>query len=146
MSKEVENVEIESPNAEESEEFWPLSGKPYFDVILTKTHIKSPHLVTLPAKLHPILPYSTVPVVIEYQGKTWETSFGKRSRQEGGRVNLKAFVEDNDLKMDDACVFELAECSSEILKFKVQILRGDFPAELLAKVNGETSNTPIIID
>ena len=42
---QVENVEIESPNAEESEEFWPLSGKPYFDVILTKTHIKSPHLV-----------------------------------------------------------------------------------------------------
>jgi len=93
-----------------------------------------------------MLPSPTFPVVFEYRGKTWETVFTKHRGQDVFRANWKAFVEDNDLKKDDACVFELAECSNECVKFKVQILRGDFPTELLAKVKGGTSNTPVIID
>lgn len=62
--------------------------------------------------------------------------------------NWKAFVLENELKVGDTCVFELMECSRTNLRFKVHILRGDLPPELLTKVNsrGKTSDAPIVLD
>lgn len=45
------------------------------------------------------------------------------------------FAHGNELKIGDACVFELMECNSTNVRFKVYILRGDFTPELLAKDN-----------
>lgn len=60
----------------------------------------------------------------------------------------RAFINDNNLKAGDACVFELIERSSKKLVFRVQILRGDIPPEFQGKVSseGESSNTPIVIE
>ena len=62
------------------------------------------------------------------------------------RPSWKEFVDDNNLKVGDGCVFELMECSSTKLVFKAQILRGDIPAELLDKYSGEDGENPILID
>ena len=52
---------------------------------------------------------------------------------------------DNHLKEGDACVFELTERSDKLIKVRVQILRGDFPYELLNSVDGGTRDQPIIL-
>ena len=63
-------------------------------------------------------------------------------------IGWRAFIDDNNVKVGDACVFELMECCSTKLVFRVQILRGVFPAELLGKVSleGENSDAPIVIE
>lgn len=61
-------------------------------------------------------------------------------------VGWKNFVMDNDLKIGDAVVFELMESSNELIKFRVQILRGDFPEELKHKSVGMSSDTPLVLD
>ncbi|KAM7472406.1 hypothetical protein LguiA_010589 [Lonicera macranthoides] len=155
---EVGNLEIKNPNtepalkyiateeSEEGEEFWPLSGKPYFDVVLAKSHVHPRYQLSLPNKLHPLLPSATIPAVFTYRGKSWETTFSSKCKQKLVRTHWKSFVDDNDLKVGDACVFELTECCNTHLKFKVQILRGGFPPELLAKVKGGTSDSPIVVE
>lgn len=60
------------------------------------------------------------------------------------RSSWGAFVNANDLKAGDGCVFELMECSSAKLVFRVQILRGDIPAELLENCIGE-ADKPIVV-
>uniref|UniRef100_A0A5B7BYH2 TF-B3 domain-containing protein n=1 Tax=Davidia involucrata TaxID=16924 RepID=A0A5B7BYH2_DAVIN len=154
---EVENPRMEHPQAQpvlnhtttklEGNEFWPLSGKPFFHLILSKSHVKPSYYLVFPAKIHSVLPCATVPGVLTYRDKNWEIAYiGDRGCHKRLDTNWKTFASDNDLKVGDACVFELMECSSTNIKFRVQILRGDFPSELLARVNGETSNTPIVID
>ncbi|CAK9185235.1 unnamed protein product [Ilex paraguariensis] len=127
------------------DEFWPLSGKPYFDVVLTKAHVKPAFNMAVPVKLYQLLPSAAVPAVITYCGQNWRTVYHGDRSQKRFDISWKAFVIDNDLKMGDALVFELIECSRVKLKFRVQILRGDFPAELMAGVHGETSDNPIFI-
>lgn len=53
---------------------------------------------------------------------------------------------DNNLQEGDACVFELAECSESFMEIKIQILRGDFPSQLLlASADGTTADKPIVL-
>ncbi|KAI8545640.1 hypothetical protein RHMOL_Rhmol07G0055500 [Rhododendron molle] len=121
------------------DEFWPLSGKPYFSVVLSQSQ-------SLPVKIGRALPSSSVPLILSCCGKNWDMVYlGERSQ---GKLNSgwKTFVHDNNLKVGDACVFELMESGSDVIRFRVQILRGDFPPELEERVNGETSNTPIVLD
>ncbi|XP_059645529.1 B3 domain-containing protein Os04g0386900-like [Cornus florida] len=146
MDLQTQPVSSPTTTGSENDEFFPLSGRPSFHVVLIKAHLKPSYQMFLPTKMHPVLPCATIPVVLSYRGKNWEmVYYGDRS---GKRFdsNWKTFIIDNDLKLGDACVFELMECNSKNVKFRVQILRGDFPSELLARVNGESSNTPIIID
>lgn len=133
--------------AEEAEdEFWPLSGKPYFGVIIGKTQIKPLYQLNVPAKMHRVLPHVVLPVVLNYCGKSWKMVYYGDNAHKRFDPRWKYFVIDNNLKVGDACVFELTECSNSKLKFRVQILRGDFPSELLTKAKGVTSNAPINID
>ncbi|KAA8520332.1 hypothetical protein F0562_014588 [Nyssa sinensis] len=155
-SQPVENLRMD-PHAEsvvnpstaelEGNAFWPLSSKPFFHLLLSKSHVKPSYQLVIPAKFHPVLPCATVPAVLTYLGKSWEVAYiGDRGSYKKFDTNWKTFAIDNDLKVGDACVFELMECSRTNIMFRVQILRGDFPPELLARVNGDTSNTPILID
>lgn len=90
-----------------------------------------------------------IPTVLTCRGKNWKMSFnGTSARHKKIVSGWRAFVDDNNLKVGDACVFELMECCSTKLIFRIQILRGDIPSELLDKVGfeGESSNAPIVID
>ncbi|CAK7341729.1 unnamed protein product [Dovyalis caffra] len=127
------------------DEFWPLSGKPYFRAIIGKVYLRRPYQLVLPAKMHPALPSGVVPTYLTYKGKEWKMLYhkGHTSRYNGG---WKSFEIDNNLKIGNGCVFELMECSKERLKFRVQILRGDIPSELPCKVNVENEDTRMVIE
>ncbi|EXB70636.1 B3 domain-containing protein [Morus notabilis] len=132
----------------ESEEFWTLSGKkPFFDIILTKSHINPRYLLTLPAKIQPVLPSLATPAVLTYGGKEWNLTYrGSNASCKKLDGSWQNFVDDNNLKIGDACVFELDESSCKKLVFRVQILRGDIPPELHSKIVGESSDSPIVIE
>lgn len=101
----------------------------------------------LPAKIHPVLPSYTIPAVLIYGGKEWNLNcYGTKGSCKRFDGSWRKFAEDNNLKVGDACVFELIEYSSKKLFFRVQILRGDIPPELLQKVVGETEDSPIVIE
>ncbi|XP_052194686.1 B3 domain-containing protein Os04g0386900-like isoform X3 [Diospyros lotus] len=102
------------------DEFWPLSGKPYFSVVIAKTHIKPAYHLS------------------------WEMEYNADRNNKAFDSKWRKFANDNDLKLGDACIFELME-SNPALKFRVQILRGDFPAELLER-DGKTSDSAIVLE
>nr|POF13408.1 b3 domain-containing protein [Quercus suber] len=88
----------------------------------------------VPAKLHSIIPSLVVPTVLTYRGKNWEMSCnGTQRTHKKFDSGWRAFINDNNLKAGDACVFELIERSSKKLVFRVQILRGDIPPEFQGK-------------
>ncbi|KAL3516672.1 hypothetical protein ACH5RR_023574 [Cinchona calisaya] len=129
------------------DDFSPLTGKPFCHCIVTKSHVHKLYLMVFPASLHPDLPMKSVPAVVACRGKTWEMMFmGGNSKKRFDIQSWKKFVNDNDLNLGDALFWEVMESSDEMVKFKVQIIRGDFPSELERQVNGETEATPIIID
>ncbi|KAJ4721407.1 B3 domain-containing protein [Melia azedarach] len=137
------HIAIES----QGDEFWPLSGKPYFTMILAKSHVQPLYQLTLPAKMTAILPSLEIPAFLTYKGKEWQMVYhGEVCKGKRFDTNWKKFAIDNKLKVGDGCVFELIECSSEKIKFKVQILRGDIPCKFEDKTNGESENMPIIIE
>jgi hypothetical protein len=53
------------------------------------------------------------------------------------------FVKDNNLKLGDACVFELMEHSKDKIVFEVQILRGNSPFEFSGI--GDSEEEPIVL-
>ncbi|CAL9017970.1 unnamed protein product [Prunus brigantina] len=57
----------------EGDEFWPLSRKPFFDVVLTKTTIKPlSQLLVVLGKFSATLPSCSIPIVLTFRGKSWE--------------------------------------------------------------------------
>ncbi|OIT29506.1 PREDICTED: B3 domain-containing protein Os04g0386900-like [Nicotiana attenuata] len=136
--------EIESTGIEEIDngEYWPLSGKPYVDMILTKTTVKPFYGMYLPRKMNKELPAAGAPAVLTCGRKKWDMFY--YSNYNKFSAEWKKFVDDNDLKVGDGLVFELSECSTNKIHFKVQILRGDFPSELLPEdEEGATDANPI---
>nr|XP_043630382.1 B3 domain-containing protein Os04g0386900-like [Erigeron canadensis] len=131
-------------------EFWPLSGKPYFYVVLNQYHLANRFQLIIPCRITEKLPATKVPAKIICRGKVWDlfylgnqTTFKKFEKQSWGK-----FATDNDLAAGDACVFELTEgsCDSSNIEFKVQILKNNFPSELLGKAEGLTANNPISVE
>ncbi|KAL3500142.1 hypothetical protein ACH5RR_039235 [Cinchona calisaya] len=124
-------------------EYWTISGKkPYFNVNLAKSHITRFQLF-LPSKIIPELPSAIVPVVLTSCGKNWNTVYhGDRMGKRFG-PSFKEFVTYNDLKIGDCCFFELIECTTSKIKFKVIILRGNLP---FAEGDGKTPETSIVIE
>lgn len=101
----------------------------------------------MPTKFHSVLPALMIPTAILCGEKVWKIDYyGNRRSKALDPKQWKKFVNDNGLKCGDACVFELLECSSTLLKFRVQILRGHIPFQLHHKFSGETKDIPIIID
>lgn len=101
----------------------------------------------LPQPFTRLLPNKTVPVILTCGGRSWETTYlgDNAAYQKKFDQRWRAFAEDNMLKVGDACVFELMECSDTSLKFKVQVLRGDFPSILLGDQDGTIDN-PIVVE
>ncbi|XP_020412913.1 B3 domain-containing protein Os04g0386900, partial [Prunus persica] len=129
----------------EGDEFWPLSGKPFFDVVLTKTTIKPMYQLVVPGKFNATLPSCSIHTVLAFRGKNWEIIYHESSSCK--RLdNWRPFAIDNNLKVGGACVFEQLECSSTRLVFRVQILRGDIPSEFLDKLNGDNVDAPIVLE
>lgn len=132
---------------EEEEEIWALSDKPNFSMLLTKTHVRPLCRLFVPTNMHRVLPSIAVPVILTYRGNNWETIYFGDHISKRFDTRWARFVNDNDLRVGDACVFEVMECSNTLVRFRVQILRGDFPPELLARVhNGQTSDAAIVIE
>ncbi|KAL7238315.1 hypothetical protein ACSBR2_004424 [Camellia fascicularis] len=132
---------------EEEEEFWALSDKPNFSMLLTKTHVRPLCRLFVPTNMHRVLPCIAVPVILTYRGNNWEMIYFGDHISKRFDTRWARFVNDNDLRIGDACVFEVVECSNRLVRFRVQILRGDFPPELLARVhNGQTSDAAIVIE
>ncbi|KAL8155207.1 hypothetical protein AgCh_000549 [Apium graveolens] len=142
-SQDVANLK----NASE-DEFWPLSGKPCFNVILKKSHMRPTYTLYVPAKVSASLPPFAGPLVFKYRGKEWKIPYTvetKEGRTWRTTIKWRDFATENHLKEGDACVFELTERSNAGIKIRVQLLRGDFPSQLLNSVDGVTRDKPIIL-
>ncbi|KAI3448970.1 hypothetical protein Pfo_005635 [Paulownia fortunei] len=152
VKKEVQwrnpHARLVSSSEAEEDDIYHLSGKPFFDVILAKSHVMPPYTLSLPTNMLLALPRATVPVALRHGGKNWKLSYIGDSSRPRFDSKWKTFVTENHLKFGDACVFELIEPSSTNLLFKVHILRGDLPPDLLAVVDsrGKTPDTPIVLD
>ncbi|XP_073102832.1 B3 domain-containing protein Os04g0386900 isoform X1 [Elaeis guineensis] len=132
----------DSATIDEKDEIVPLSGKPYFACVMTKSQVQAPFQLTIPKSIWMLLPFACVPVVLSYRNKTWEMRYyGDRNlrRFDSG---WKHFAVDNNLKIGDACFLELMD--DQHLKFQVQILRGDIPREIVE--SGCSFDTPIMIE
>ncbi|KAL1540010.1 B3 domain-containing protein-like protein isoform X1 [Salvia divinorum] len=129
-----------------------LSGnKDFFDVILSKTHIAPPHYLRPPIHIHPKLPSAAVPLVLRNadSDKQWQTVyFGNHERPRFEFSGWKRFVNDNNLKEGDACIFEVMESTSQILKLDVIILRNtmDLPPALLSKIQSRDKTPETAIE
>ncbi|GFY90416.1 hypothetical protein Acr_07g0006130 [Actinidia rufa] len=86
--------------------------------------------------MYSLLPCSRVPVVLTYCGKKWEMVYYEIATQKRFDRNWKNFAIDNDLKLGDACVFEIVEIGNlssfqiSSLEFKSSEVVG-IPSELL---------------
>ncbi|WJX75919.1 hypothetical protein P8452_59402 [Trifolium repens] len=126
----------------------PLSGKPYFHVIISKSHLRPRYAVGPSSNICSTLPFVAVPTILNCRGKSWEMIY---NGQKQGQNRCKQFdtngwgnfVKDNNLKFGDACVFELMENSKDKIVFEVQILRGNPPFELSGI--GESREEPIFL-
>ncbi|PHT95189.1 hypothetical protein T459_03071 [Capsicum annuum] len=144
----MKQPEIESSGIPEVDngEYWPLSGKPYIDMVLTMSSVKPIYNLYLPKKITNELPSTGAPVVLTCGQKKWDMFYGGVKSNNKFSNEWRKFADDNDLKEGDALVFELSECSARKIHFRVQILRGDFPAELIPEdEEGANSKNPIVL-
>ncbi|KAK9743460.1 hypothetical protein RND81_03G240800 [Saponaria officinalis] len=122
----------------------PLSGKPLFHVTLCKSHVSATHL-PVPKKFFGLLPEkANVPVILTRGSRSWEMKYyGTHITQRRLSQGWKAFIDDNILNVGDVCLFELMSCEVSLIKFKVQVLRGDLPSVLV--LDREVCNSDISI-
>ncbi|KAL0464364.1 UNVERIFIED_CONTAM: B3 domain-containing protein [Sesamum latifolium] len=124
-----------------------LTGKPFFDVVLAKSHVNPIYHFQLPVRITRELPRTTIPVVLRYNRKNWNLDYIGNCTNPRFDPKWRTFVDDNKLEIGDACVFELMERSAMNIKFKVHILKGDLPPELQAVINSRgTMEDPIELD
>ncbi|KAL3624572.1 hypothetical protein CASFOL_031240 [Castilleja foliolosa] len=132
---------------EDDEIYYLTEVVPFFDIVLSKSHVNYPWQLSLPVTwASSMLPREAGPATLKHGGKNWTMQYiPTRTRFIS---KWKNFVIDNELKIGDACVFELIDPSPENLTFKVHILRDEWPPELKALDDtcGETSKSPIVID
>ncbi|KAM3357753.1 B3 domain-containing protein [Capsicum galapagoense] len=152
MEKEnstTKKIKIESSEIQEINDgkYWPVSEeKSYIDMILTKSNVKPIYSLYIPKKMNKELPSAGAPVVLTYGRKEWHMFYGG-IKFKHKLIEWKKFANDNNLKEGDGLLLELIECSTSKIHFRVQILNGDFPAELIPKYGkGATSEELILID
>ncbi|CAJ2650363.1 unnamed protein product [Trifolium pratense] len=122
----------------------PLSGKPYFDVIISKTHLRPRYAAGPSGNICSKLPFVAVPTIINCRGKGWNMIYnGQNICKQFDSKGWGNFVKGNNLKLGDACVFELMEQSKDKIVFEVQILRGDFQFEFSGI--GESEEMPVVL-
>ncbi|KAK7362470.1 hypothetical protein VNO77_04584 [Canavalia gladiata] len=128
------------------DEVKPLSGKPYCHMILSKSSLSPRYELRMSISLRLKLPSIAVPTVLTRGGKSWDMVYnGQSNCLNFTTTDWKKFAEDNSLKVGDACIFELMECSKTKVIIEVQILRGDIPSEILDS-DGQSAETAIVIN
>ncbi|KAI3946459.1 hypothetical protein MKX01_017675 [Papaver californicum] len=132
----------DTATTEEQDEPYFFTDKPYFHCILGKTQLYN---MGIPKSVNQLLPEAEVPVVLSFQNKTWKVKYQGNRAFKGFDSSWKYFARDNNLRSGDGCVFELTEHSNNCINFRIQILNGDVPSELLDRVEGETIDHPITI-
>ncbi|MED6106140.1 hypothetical protein PIB30_002032 [Stylosanthes scabra] len=114
-----------------SDEIKPLSGNPFFHVVLSKSHLHRSCLMGPSKDLVDILPSVEVFTVLKCKGKSWDMAYrGHAPNRKFFDGGWRKFANDNNLVEGDACVFELMENTDEKIIFEVQILKGDLPQVL----------------
>lgn len=128
-------------------EYWTISGeKPYFAVVLSKSHVSPKFQMFLPVSIIPELPSAVVPVVLTCCGKSWKTVYYGDRMAKRFASSWKEFASDNELETGDCCFFELTDCMPTQIKFKVVIVRGNLPILSSAEGDGKTPETAIMIE
>ncbi|KAL2461340.1 B3 domain-containing protein REM16 [Abeliophyllum distichum] len=122
----------------------PLLGVPFYDLVLSKAHMKPAYHMRFPPRMDSALPLVTVPAIIKCFGKTWEGNFCGDRTPKGFDSSWRKFVDDNNLVVGDALVFELLESSYVKVMFKVQILRCAIPPELQELINKRRAESQVI--
>ncbi|KAK9065656.1 hypothetical protein SSX86_015057 [Deinandra increscens subsp. villosa] len=138
-------------DGERDPDTWPLSGKPYFCVVLKASHLANTFKMFIPRFLSEKLPVGEIPAKIMYRGKVWDLLYLGDQGISHCRLEKETwgkFATDNNLAVGNACVFELTEGRPEStsIKFKVQILKDSFPTELEDKAEGGKFENPITIE
>ncbi|PKA55716.1 B3 domain-containing protein [Apostasia shenzhenica] len=122
-------------------EILPLEGKPYFSLIIGRSQLDKPYCVIVPDSIHNFLPESPSVVVLCYQNQEWAVNFNVYANNRKAFVGgWRQFSVDNNLRIGDACVFELIDAKE--LRMRVQILNGQVPA----RSHVGNADIPIIID
>ncbi|KAK6162828.1 hypothetical protein DH2020_002669 [Rehmannia glutinosa] len=118
-------------NIEEDDGVMPLSGdKPFFDICLTKSAVKSPFVLNFPAQTDPILPSTNVVANVRFFGKNYDINFyGKKKRKSFGS-RMEAVVVEHNLLEGDFLVFEIIKNNDYKLEINLQVLRNVIPPEL----------------
>ncbi|CAA2990754.1 B3 domain-containing Os04g0386900-like [Olea europaea subsp. europaea] len=125
----------------------PLFELPFYDLLLSKAHVGPTYQMSFPPSLDSKLPSTTVPAIIKCFGKTWELKFCGDMTPKCFDSSWRKFVDDNNLVVGDALIFELLESSSVKVMFKVQFLSCAIPPELQEQINkSRAERQAIIID
>ncbi|XP_071701139.1 B3 domain-containing protein Os04g0386900-like [Rutidosis leptorrhynchoides] len=141
------NDESQMPEPLEDDESWPLTDKPYFIQVLRQKNVARLFQLEIPPEVSDKLPTKSVPAQLLYRGNTWNLLLGdQKPKKKVDKHGWTKFVTDNNLKAGDACVFELMDGKlTNLVKFRVQILKDDFPSELLANAAGANEDNPIVL-
>ncbi|RWV96978.1 hypothetical protein GW17_00040266 [Ensete ventricosum] len=140
---DVSSPNPSEPNISDAEEKTiPLSGKPFFSIIMSKTQVQRPYQLSIPKIFWPHLPNTCVALTLHFKKKIWEMRYNGDQAQRRFDSGWKHFANDNNLKIGDCCFFELMDDKN--FTFRVQLLRGELPAE--CRNNGLSSDRPILID
>ncbi|KAH9626566.1 hypothetical protein KSS87_005546, partial [Heliosperma pusillum] len=124
----------------------PLTGKPFFDMIMCKSYLNT--YLPIPTKFSGVLPENeTVPVLLTRGNRSWYMTYsGYQYSARRICSGWKTFVDCNMLKVGDVCLFELMSSDLTVLKFKVQILRGNFPPDLLNREGETQDDSPVVVE
>lgn len=152
MKPKQEPCEDSPPPASDAAEGWettPLSGNPFFTIVMSRTQVQKPFSLCMPARFHHRLPKARTATVLLCRGKSWTVNYCGDLKLKRFDMAWMDFAVDNRLRVGDACVFELMTGTGsegnnkEGMTFQVQILRGGLPEEVTSK--GATSDEPIVI-
>lgn len=105
----------------------------------------------VPSNAVGFLPRKMVTAVLTHGGKKWSMGYsGKGVRPGFDHAGWRRFVTDNQLKREDACIFEVMNSDASTVELRVVILRGtdQLPPELQEKIDshGNTAEAAIEID
>ncbi|CAL1356579.1 unnamed protein product [Linum trigynum] len=117
-------------------EIRPIVGNPYFHFVVTEGGKRA---VVVPKKISDLLPCSAVQVSVACGGKWWRMTYQGNWYFKRIQDGWPKFVDDNRIRVGDACVFEVLDRGSRgtKVKFAVQILRGN----VAGRVGGRRAST-----
>ncbi|XP_047092500.1 B3 domain-containing protein Os04g0386900-like [Lolium rigidum] len=140
-----EDSPLPAPETADDLETTPLSGDhPFFTIILSRSQVQKKFQLCIPGRFHKHLPKACTAATLICRGKSWPMSYRGDLKVKKLDTDWMDFAVDNQLQVNDACVFELVTSTKEEVVFHMQILRGGLPEEIISK--GATAEKPIIVD